>query len=294
MPPRRFDAKRLVKARKALASTPTQAEVGQAVGATRNAVNDWENERSKPAEDKLPALARFLKVPLDRFAPRFAPPDLADLRADAGIPQKDVGAIIGRRSHMSVSKAERGISRLKPEYEQPLADAYGVSLQELRDAQERSFGRIVPERRTRPDVPQTLADKINYLLGHSYPGEQVPPSDAEIADGINQWAGAPLVSAHHVELLRTGQETNATPPVCEGLSEVFGVSSSFFKSNEAVVRQVVEGLQVMLSHREGDIGRIAARGLGSEGLPEEVLAFVNDYVAGMRERGMPSADGSEQ
>ncbi|MGW1976486.1 helix-turn-helix transcriptional regulator [Streptomyces sp. NPDC001889] len=295
MPHRHFDGQRLLKARRALDPPLTQAAVGQAVDSTRVAVGDWESGRSKPAWHKLPGLARFLRQPLNRLFPREGPPDLADLRDDAGIPLKESGRLIGRRSHIPVYKAESGVARLKPEYEQPLATGYGVTLVELRDAQDRSFGIDVPDRSPAPAMPETLAEKITHLLEHSYPGEQVPPTDSEIAQGINQYAGAVVVSEKDVEELRTGTRVTASPIVGEGLAEVFGVSALFFQSNDHVTRQVVEGFRLLATAREGDIGRAAARGLGEEGLSPEVLAFVNGFVAEMKEMGgLPRADGEEQ
>lgn len=41
----------------------TQAELGEAVGVTSQAVSQWEREETAPELEKIPALARRLNVP---------------------------------------------------------------------------------------------------------------------------------------------------------------------------------------------------------------------------------------
>ncbi|MEC4020242.1 helix-turn-helix domain-containing protein [Streptomyces sp. H27-D2] len=294
MPARRFDGRRVRAVRRA--AELTQSEVAKAVGVADPTVASWETGQSSPDGEKLPVLARVLRWALDDLFPRAGLPDLADLRCDAGYSQYQTKDLIGTKSAGPVANAERGKRRLKDSYAGFLAQGYRVSLEELLAAQERSFGHHVAApasaiARPRAQVPRSLAEKITYLLKHSYPGKQTPPSDAEIAEAVNSHAGGPVISEEGVRDLRTGAEPATSPVVCDGLASVFGVSPMFFQPDDAVARQVFEGLRLLASARKGVVGRVEARGLGPEGLPEDVLSFLNDVVAEMQERDLPGASG---
>ncbi|MFE4328035.1 helix-turn-helix transcriptional regulator [Streptomyces sp. NPDC056831] len=290
MPARRFDGRRVRAVRRA--AELTQSEVAKAVGVADPTVASWETGQSSPDGEKLPALARVLGRALDDLFPRAGMPDLTDLRCDAGYSQYRTKDLIGTKSAGPVANAERGRRRLKDSYAHLLAEGYRVSLGELLAAQERSFGSDAPAPTGAgadpvAQVPRSLAEKITYLLRHSYPGRQTPPTDAEIAEAVSEHAGGPVISEDGVRNLRTGAERTASPVVCEGLARVFGVSPMFFQPDDAVARQVLEGLRLLASARKGAVGRVEARGLGSEGLPEDVLSFLNEVVAEMQERDLP-------
>lgn len=286
MPARNFDGQRVRLRRRALELT--QAELAKALGVSRAAVASWEKGAAKPDGERLPAIAEALKSDLDALFPRDGAPDLADLRCDAGYAQYEVGPLVGARGDGPVGDAERGTRPLDESLIDPLAAAYGVSPDVLLAAQERSFGRHAADSRR---VPRTLAEKINYLMERTFGDGQPVPSNAEIARAVNAHAGAVVISEAEVGDLRSGAELAATQVVCEGLGEFFGVTPSFFLSDEAVARQVVEGLTLLASVRRGEVNAVAARGLGKEGLTPDVLAFVNDMVADLQKRGLPGSDG---
>ncbi|MEU1824128.1 helix-turn-helix transcriptional regulator [Streptomyces abikoensis] len=292
MPARLFDASRFRSARGA--AQLTQAQVGQPAGASANAVANWEAGRAQPAPERLPVLAQALGLPIDRLFPRDGLPDLADLRADAGLSQAEAAARLGTRSPSVIRKAEtRTEARrraLAPEYREPLASIYGVTVEELNAAQLRSFGQDVPDVR-RPRIPKTLAEKINYMLERTYPGQV--PSNEEIADRMNTHAGAEIISAEGVARLRTCTDEHASlkPIVIECLAEVCGAVPQFFQDDEAKVRQVVAGLKLLA---DGGVTRVAARGLDDdEGLPAEVLNALDFVIQEIRAKG-PSAAGNGQ
>lgn len=292
MSARHFDRRRLRTVRRA--AELTQGDVARAVGVADPTVASWETGQSTPDGEKLPALARALGKSLDSLFPRSGPPDLTDLRCDAGYSQYRTKDLIGTRSAGPVANAERGKRRLKESFVRPLADAYGVGEDELLAAQERSFGHEVPDP-GHPDgtargVPDSLAEKITYLLEHSYPGDLTPPSDAEIATAVNAHAGARVTSKDQVHDLRTGTEETASPIVREGLAELFGVSPLFFQRNAAVARQVFEGLRLLAAARTGALRTVEPRGIGGEALSEDVLAFLNEVVSELQERELPGDD----
>ncbi|MFI0776235.1 helix-turn-helix domain-containing protein [Streptomyces sp. NPDC021212] len=296
MAARRFDRHRLRRVRRA--RDLTQSDVAKVVGVSDPAVASWETGHSSPDSEKLPALARVLGQDLDEMFPRAGLPDLADLRCDAGYSQYQTKELTGTKSAGPVANAERGKRRLSEKFVRLLADGYGVTVDALLDAQERSFGHDVRAPETDADgsgqgVPRSLAEKITYLLDHSFPG-QTPPSDAEIAESVNTYAGGRVLTERDVEDLRVGNQPEASPLVQEGLAHVFHVDSTYFKPHEAVARQVYEGLRLLRSVRRGAVGRSAARGLGSEGLPADVLAYVNKVVEELEEKGLPPQDGGEK
>jgi transcriptional regulator with XRE-family HTH domain len=284
MPARQFDRNRVRAVRRA--KDLKQDDVAKSLAVSRAAVARWENGKDCPAADKLPALANALSEPLEKLFPRDGAPDLADLRADAGYNQSRASTIINA-SRAPLSNAERGIRRLDSDYVPLLADAYGVSTEELLAAQEVSFGNCAPPP---PRLPQTLAEKITYLLENTYP-DQEPPTDAEIAQGINAKAGSAIVTADDVKVLRTGTGTAGIDPedpaLLDGLSAVFAVSRMYFQPNEKVAGEVIEGIRFLTLIQQGKILGLAARGNDS-GLSETMLAKINDLVAEIQRGEIPS------
>ena len=290
MPARQFDGRDLRRMRRA--AERTQADVADALGVKRPTVAKWESGETFPEAERLAALAATLGGTLDELFPRDGEPDLADLRCDAGYPQNRTGELIGTKSHIPVSNAERGVRRLDPSYVPKLAQAYGVGEAQLLAAQDRSFGVFTPARSEQP-TPQTLAEKIDYLLQRTFsPAER--PSDADIAAIVNAKAGRPVLGEAQVRALRTGEppapevlaQVPAASLVYEGLSEVFGVSPLFFQSNEQVERQVVEGIQLMV---HGTGLALAARGDQGGGLSAQAMAKINELVAALRRGKIPDA-----
>ncbi|CAM5323321.1 hypothetical protein SAVIM338S_00798 [Streptomyces avidinii] len=284
MPARTFDGQRVRTLRRT--AELTQEAVAAVVGVHATSVTAWEKGASHPDQERLPALARALGQSLEDLFPRDGLPTLADLRADAGFFQNEVPGLLGTKSAGPVANAERAKRRLSGVFVEPLAKAYGVSVEQLMAAQERSFGIEVPE--PHPEVPTSLAEKMRYLLENPDDGS-APPSDAKIALAVNAYVGAQVISAAGVADLRNGVVTEASPPVLEGLSAAFGVSSLFFRSRDVVKRQVAEGLTLLANVQAGKIRGLKGRQMGPEGLPTEVMALINNIVAEIEERGLPSA-----
>ncbi|MFF2013205.1 helix-turn-helix transcriptional regulator [Streptomyces sp. NPDC058195] len=277
----------------------SQSDVATALGAADSTVAGWELGSSVPDQEKLPALARVLKEPLDVLFPRNGLRDLTDLRCDAGLYRYEMAAVIGTKSDGPVAGAENGIRRLKDRYLPDLAAAYGVSVDEVNRAQERSIAKARGEEvegetaavAAVEEPPRTLAAKITLLLERSYPAGTAP-TDAEIAAAVNTYAGSLVTSAEKVAALRTGaDEAEAPAPVVlEGLADFFGVARLYFEPDDAVARQVYEGLRLMSAAKSGQVGRIRARGLGAEGLPAGVLSILNDLATEFEKKAAPDAN----
>lgn len=304
MPARHVDRSRVRAVRRA--ADKQQHEVAAAVGVRPSTYSGWETGLTVPDQEKLPALARALGRRLDDLFPRTGLPTLADLRCDAGLYQNETPQIIGTKSAGPVAGAERGDRRLKDRYVPLLAQGYGVSEDELRRAQERSMdeaqkkesGESEPqEEEAAPAtgaLPGTLAEKITLILERSYPGEQAPPSDAEIAEAVNSHAGSKVTTEEDVRGLRTGAQETAPPIVLEGMAAFFGVTPLYFQPEDAVARQVYEGLQLLSASRKGAVGRVRARGIGDQGLSANVMSFVNGLVSELEERESDGEPGPKE
>lgn len=279
MPPRRFEGAVLRRERRA--ADLTTAVLAERIGVSRPQVTIWETGKNFPSLDKLPAIARALGRPLDELFPRDGDPDLQDLRCDAGLTQKDAGAAIGT-SHDPVHHAEKGRRRLDPSYLPALALAYQVSQDELLAAQDRSFG-VAASAQAARFVPETLAEKIAYLLEATWP--QGAPADADLARDINKRVGRPLVTGPQFQDLRTGRRQMADvaasaadeAALYEALAEVMGVSALFFQPDDAVARQVLAGIRVLAAGRKGMA--LAARGAEELGVSPEMLAALTEIIA---------------
>lgn len=296
MPARRFDRARVRAVRRA--AEISQSDVASALGAADSTVAGWELGASVPDQEKLPALADVLKKPLDELFPRDGLPDLTDLRCDAGLYRYEMAAVIGTKSDGPVAGAENGVRRLKDRYLPDLAKAYRVTVDEVKRAQERSMAKARGEEVegevvavAAEESPRTLAEKITLLLERSYPAGAAP-GDEEIAEAVNAYAGSQVTTAKKVEALRTGiDEAEAPAPVVlEGLAHFFGVTRLYFEPDDAVARQVYEGLRLMSAAKSGKVGRVRARGLGAEGLPADVLSILNDLATEFEKKADPDAN----
>lgn len=261
----------------------TQNDLGALVGVGRASVAKWEGGESTPDPHKLPALAEALQEPLDELFPREGEPDLADLRCDAGYAQSEVGPLIGARSHIPVSKAERGIDRLRDASVGPLAAAYGVSTQDLLRAQERSFGVYTTARAEggEESLPRTVGEKINYLLQAGYLASA--PSDAEIAHAVNESAGMALVTEEDIRGMRTSAEIDAPPPVREGLGAALQIAPDVFAGDADWhdMPAAIEALKLLQGFENGQILGLAARG-GQQGASTEAIATINNLIAALQ------------
>lgn len=150
------------------------------------------------------------------------------------------------------------------------------------------------------EEPQTLAEKITWLLNNAFPPSDDPavctvPSDRQVVQAINERAGRHVIGHTTFWKLRTGKTNPETGRPCaasedmlEGIAEFFDVDPRFFKSRSEVVGQVVESLRFLRSVHNGDITGIAGRGVGDEGLSQELMAYMQEVLAGFRD-GPPSA-----
>lgn len=263
------------------------------VGVSAPSVARWESGQDFPKGEKLPAIAAALGQPLDVLFPHDGSPDLQLLRCDAGLSVAQAAAIIGT-SRVPVSNAESGRRRLNDAYVQPLAQAYGVTEDELLAAQDCSFGlRPRTSRDQQASAPRTVGEKINYLLEYGYAGQEAP-SDEEIARLVNEHAGMAAVTADDIAALRRGATTNASDVVRAGLAHALQVDAALLQDDAQVdpkAREFMEGLRFLSSIDRGQIIGLAARG-NSSGLSVEMMAHINELVGELKHK-LPEAHGGE-
>ncbi|APE24498.1 MULTISPECIES: helix-turn-helix transcriptional regulator [Streptomyces] len=284
MPPRQFDGRRLRAARRA--KELSQKDVGAAVGVKAPAVSRWEDNQEFPKGEKLPGLAEAVGERLDDLFPNDGPADLQLLRCDAGLSITQAAEVINA-SRVPVSNAESGRRRLNDAYVQPLAQAYGVTEEELLAAQDVSFG-LRPDT---PAAPRTVGEKINYLVQHGYFGQEAP-SDEEIARRVNEHAGT-AVTTDDIVALRAGAAAEASDVVRVGLAHALQVPPRVFRDDAELgpdERQILESLVFLGSISRGQILGLAARGNG-EGLSVEMMAKINEVVGELRHKLPEAPDG---
>lgn len=274
MPPRRFNGPQMMRARRA--ADVSRRELAAAVGSKSQAiVAGWETEKTFPPGEKLPAIARELRVDIDVLFPREGLCDLADLRCDAGYAQYAAAEEIGI-SKYGLSRAERGERRLDDAWIDPLAKLYGVHADELLAAQRRSFGEAVPEPLPAALPPLTLA--LRALVGERFPEGE--PSPDTIATGVTGVAGAQIIRGDQVEALLRGMPADrvfagaqvARAIAVTGLAAYFGVSELHL--DDKAESRVLDDLRYIASRY--DVA-LAARG-GEGGVSPEMVAVLSDLL----------------
>lgn len=291
MPPRQFDGSRVRAVRRG--KDLSQRDLADQVGVSAPTVARWELGQDFPTGEKLPAIAAALGQQLDVLFPYDGHQrDLQLLRCDAGLSVAQAAAIIGT-SRVPVKNAESGRRRLSDAYVQPLAQAYGVTEDELLAAQDYSFGRRTKNPRARQaSAPRTIGEKINYLLQHGYMGQEAP-SDEEIAGAVNDHAGVTAVTVDDIVALRAGTTNDVSDVVRAGLAEALQVDAALFQDDAEVspaARELLEAIRFLGSIHRGQILGLAARG-NSDGLSAEMMASINELVGELKNRLPDAPDG---
>ncbi|MFC9856197.1 MULTISPECIES: helix-turn-helix domain-containing protein [unclassified Streptomyces] len=276
MPSRRFDGRRLREVRRA--ADMHQRVLAQGLGLGSHApVATWEGGRAFPPAEKLPKIAQLLGQDLDVLFPRDGDPDLVDLRCDAGYSQGAAADAARVLSRFLLGSAERGVRRLDAGAVAMLAELYGVTSEELRAAEARSFGESVPSHRSAPG--KTPTEGFEALLQAAFPGADV--SDSDVASAVNAKLGSALVQPAQIAALRAGTAATdvfsglARRIAFEGLGAVLGVSPIVFEDGASVERRVLEDIRYLAEQR--DIA-LAARG-GEGGVSPAMLSVLNELLA---------------
>ncbi|WP_431983914.1 helix-turn-helix transcriptional regulator [Streptomyces qinglanensis] len=274
MPDRTFDGGALRDHRNL--ERMSQSDLADELNVKVNAVSRWETGKITPPAERLPSIARAVGVELDKLFPRAEPPNLKDLRCDAGLTQADTTKYTGSRSPMALRAAEGGKRPLPERYPEQLAEAYGVTVQELLAAQKRSFGHAVPTvapaTSTSVGSAPSVAHKLAHLRAEVFQG--MLPADSEIAAEGNRKAGRALLTADLVGSLRRGVRTEAPDEVLDALALALDVPPVFFHTPDPQIERLVVSTRAVGRHH---FTVAAARG-GEREIPESVKAELLDFI----------------
>ncbi|MFE4579439.1 hypothetical protein [Streptomyces chartreusis] len=137
--------------------------------------------------------------------------------------------------------------------------------------------------------PQTLAEKIEYLICNAFPPDEAPwgdrSSDRAVAAAINGYHRREVIS--HVTLgkvrsgaiaANTGEPYIPGQPIIDAVAEFFDVDPLFFQPQHEVVKRVFESLNFLRAVHRGDVQGLAGRGVTS-GLSADLLAYLNEVAA---------------
>ncbi|WP_406281421.1 helix-turn-helix domain-containing protein [Streptomyces sp. NBC_00209] len=290
MPPRQFDGSRVRAVRRG--KDLHQRQLAAMVQVSAPTVARWEAGQDFPKGEKLPSIASALGQPIDDLFPTDGPPDLQLLRCDAGLSVADAARILGT-SRAPVSNAESGRRRLAATYVHPLAQAYGVTEDELLAAQDYSFGLRPATGLDSQSAPRALGEKVSFLLRYGY-GAQAAPSDGEIATLVNEHAHEAAVTADDIASLRAGKTIEVSDAVRAGLAEALKVDVAILGDDATLnpaARQLLEAIRFIGSIDRGQILGLAARG-NDEGLSVEMMARMNKIVGELKHK-LPEAQDEQ-
>lgn len=134
---------------------------------------------------------------------------------------------------------------------------------------------------------RTLRQKVEYMLEKTFPGQKV--SGRTFAELVKERGGS--LSHSYFSNILAGKVAQPSEEILKALGLGFGVDWRFFKEESEVVGDVVAGLQFLAKRRTGEIGGVAARGAGEDGLPAELLEFALSLLADTK--AGPKTDDAE-
>ncbi len=271
MPDRLFDGNKLRNIRVVKGMSQTVLAAGLHVKV--NAVYRWENGLAAPPPERLPAIAAFLDTDLDELFPRAEPPNLADLRCDAGMTQADTARHTNTASPMPVRAAEQGKRPLSDRAVTALAAAYGVTRTALLAAQRRSFGQPDGPAEPPTDDGARVARKLESLRTEVYGG--VAPSDAHLAAEGNRRSDSTALSEALVQALRAGEVAEPPEEALDALALALDVPPVYFRQDDPEVDALILSTRAVRNR----FTVMVARGAGQD-LPKESWDQLRDFISG--------------
>lgn len=269
MPDRVFDGDKLRDRR--VIKRLSQATLAEGLHVKVNAVYRWENGLAAPPPERLSAIAAFLGADLNELFPRTEPPNLADLRCDAGMTQADTARYTNTSSPMPVRAAEQGKRPLSDQAVTALAAAYNVTRAELLAAQRRSFGQPEePEEEPSADGAR-VARKLQSLHTEVYGG--VAPSDAHLASEGNRKSGSTVLTEVMVRALRAGEIAEPEDEALDALALAFDVPPVYFRQDDPEVDALILSTRAVRNR----FSVMVARGAGQD-MPKESWDHLRDFI----------------
>lgn len=132
-----------------------------------------------------------------------------------------------------------------------------------------------------------IAERLDRLFETVQP-EGRPFRLREVAEGVNEQAGASLVSVQYLSQLRNGDRRKPSHEVLSALSKWFGVPVTYFSDDETA-RRTDDELRVLKLMKDAKVRNLAFR---AEGMSEESLSLVTELIERLRRAdGLPGDSG---
>lgn len=136
-------------------------------------------------------------------------------------------------------------------------------------------------------VPETLAEKIDWLFWETTPPGERPPSHETVARAINAAAGEQVISNVFLWQLRNEKRDNVTTKRLEAIAQYFDTPVAFF-FDDSKRDKVMAEYRVLRALGEGDAVAVSRRG---EALDLETLVAMSDALASLiKDRMEPDTD----
>ncbi len=132
-----------------------------------------------------------------------------------------------------------------------------------------------------PRSRASLAEKLDQLFKASHGRGERELTYQEVADGVMEQSGT-KISPSYIWELRTGATTNPRKAHMEALASFFKVSPVYFYDDEQG-EQIYERLESLVTIRDSNVGRIAARARDLSPRGQELIANIIEQVARQEE-----------
>ncbi len=132
-----------------------------------------------------------------------------------------------------------------------------------------------------PRSRASLAEKLDQLFKAAHGRGDRELTYQEVADGVMEQSGV-KISPSYIWELRTGATTNPRKAHMEALAKFFKVSPVYFYDDEQG-EQIYERLESLVTIRDSNVGRIAARARDLSPRGQELIANIIEQVARQEE-----------
>jgi len=129
---------------------------------------------------------------------------------------------------------------------------------------------------TAPD--SVIARRLEHLFATVHPSGRGPYGLREVADAINEDAGARIMSAAYLSQLRSGQRTEPSHSRLAAIAKFFGVDVRYFSDDETA-QATDQQLEFLSAMRDTGVRAVAIR---AAGLSETALQAVQALIENAR------------
>ena len=129
-----------------------------------------------------------------------------------------------------------------------------------------------------------LARRLQHLYDTVHPAGRKPYSDREVAEAVNAAAREKVTGRTYLYQLRTGRSGNPTYKLLIGLARFFGVSPTYFFSEEETARGELppEAVAVL---RDDDVRDMALKAAGLSEQSRQAIRQMIDSARAMEGKG---------